>query len=168
MKVIKFQEIMFYSHPIYQDYLASRCGKILSLKCNKTKLLKLQVNNSGYLMFSLSQNGIKSYYIHRFVFETFTGAIPKGMEIDHVDTDKKNNNIINLQLLSHAENTEKSKCKKVISLNNVTKEEMTFKSIKKAAEFHKILGSSITLNCQKRIKTSKSKKDGMRYEFFLL
>ena len=168
MKVIKFQKIMFYRHPIYQDYLASRCGKILSLKWNKTKLLRLQVQKNGYVMFSISQNGNKSLYVHRFVFETFNGEIPKGKEIDHRDANRKNNQISNLQLLTHKENIRKSICKKVVSLNNVTKEEMIFKSITEAAEFHKITGSSITLNCQKKIKICKSKKDGKGYKFFYL
>ena len=88
-KYIEFQNIKFYKHPYHKEYLASKCGQILSLKWNKTKLLKLQVSNSDYYMFSLYKNGIKSYYVHRFVFETFKGEIPKGKEIDHVDRDKK-------------------------------------------------------------------------------
>ena len=34
---IKFQDIKFYWHPFTKYYLASRCGKILSLKRNKIK-----------------------------------------------------------------------------------------------------------------------------------
>ena len=165
---LEFQNIKFYYHPYHKEYLASKCGQILSLKWNKTKLLKLQVSNSDYFMFSLYKNGNKSYYVHRFVYETFKGEIPKGKEIDHVDRDKKNNIIINLQLLSHLENIRKARCKKVISLNIETKEEKIFESIIEASEFHKIIGSSITLNCQKIYKNCKSKKDGKRYQFFYL
>ena len=119
-------------------------------------------------MFSLYKNGNKSYYVHRFVYECFKGEIPKGKEIDHVDRDKKNNNIINLQLLSRLENIRKARCKKVISLNIETKKEKIFESVTEASEFHKIIGSSITLNCQKIYKTCKSKKDGKRFQFFYL
>ena len=167
MKVIKFQEIMFYSHPIYQDYLVSKCGKILSLKWNKTKLLKLHVSNSGYLMFNLSQNGIKSYFIHRFIFETFKGAIPKGMVIDHYDNDKKNNSISNLQILSHKENVRKSCSKKVVSFNIETQEKKIFDNLKEA-KFYQIHFSTVSKNCCKISKTTKSKKDGKRYKFFYL
>ena len=165
---IEFKDIKFYWHPKYKYYLASRCGQILSLKQKEKKILKLQVSNSGYFMFGLYENGNKSYYVHRFVFETFKAIIPKGMEIDHRDSNKKNNNIINLQLLSRLENIRKARCKKVISLNIETKKEKIFESVTEASEFHKIIGSSITLNCQKIYKTCKSKKDGKRFQFFYL
>ena len=86
---IEFQDIMFYKHPKYKKYLASKCGKILSLKRKEKKILKLNINCWGYYYFNLYKNGIKSYTVHRFVYETFNGVIPKGMETDHVDGDKK-------------------------------------------------------------------------------
>lgn len=42
--------------------------------------------------------------VHRVVWEVHRGAIPAGLEIDHVDGDKSNNRIDNLQLVTHAEN----------------------------------------------------------------
>ena len=165
---IEFQDIKFYKHPKYKKYLASKCGQILSLKLNKTKILKLVLSGNGYFMFSLYKNGIKRYYVHRFVYECFKGAIPKGKEIDHVDRDKKNNNIINLQLLSHLENSRKSNCKKVISYNLETQEEKIFDSITEAGEFYQIDFSNISKICRKKRKTGKSKKDGKRYQFFYL
>ena len=166
---IEFQGIKFFWHPKYKYYLASKCGKILSLKCNKKRILKLHSTKYGYLDFNIYENNKgRHYYIHRFVYECFKGEIPKGKEIDHRDEDKKNNNIINLQLLSHLENIRKARCKKVISLNIETKEEKSFESITEASEFYKIIDSSITLNCQKKIKTCKSKKDNKKYQFFYL
>ena len=166
---IEFQGIKFFWHPFYKDYLASRCGKILSLKYKEKRILKLNTLRNGYLYFGLHINNKKRHYlIHRFVFETFKGVIPKGMETDHVDEDKKNNSISNLQLLSHKENVRKSCSKKVVSLNIETKEEKIFESIIEASEFHRIIGSSITLNCQKIYKTCKSKKDNKKYQFFYL
>ena len=166
---IKFQDIKFYWHPKYKYYLASRCGKILSLKQKEKRILKLRIQGNGYLGFHLFENNArKDYYIHRFVYECFKGEIPKEMHIDHCDFDKKNNSINNLQLLSPKENQHKSNCKKVVSLNIETKKEKIFNSLKEAGEFHKIIDSSITLHCQKKIKTCKSKKDGKRYKFFYL
>ena len=43
--------------------------------------------------------------VHRAVWETFNGPIPKGMEIDHIDGDSFNNKLSNLKLVTHAENT---------------------------------------------------------------
>ena len=119
---LEFQEIKFYFHPFHKDYLASCYGKILSLKRNKKRILKLNTLRNGYLYFGLHINNTqKNYLVHRFVYECFKGVIPKGMETDHIDADKKNNSISNLQLLTKKENIRKSCCKKIISLNIKTK-----------------------------------------------
>ena len=158
---IEFQDIKFYFHPYHKDYLASKCGKILSLKWNNKRILKFGKTGDNYLKFCFCENNKKSYYlIHRFVYECIKGIIPKGMETDHVDGDKKNNSISNLQLLTKKENIRKSNCKKVISLNLETQDEKIFYSIKEAAEYYKIDSSSISAICKKKMKTSKSKKDG--------
>ena len=168
-KYVKYQGIKFYRHPFSEEYLASKCGKILSLKWNKKRILKLHKLRNNYLNFKLCENNIhKEYSVHRFVYECFKGTIPKGMEIDHCDFDRKNNTISNLQLLNHKENVRKSICKKVISFNIETQEEKIFDSIKEAGEYYKIDSSSISAICKKKMKTSKSKKDGKRYQFFYL
>ena len=166
---VKYQGIKFYRHPFSEDYLASKNGKILSIKWNKKRILKFRKTGSNYLTFCFYENNKKrDYYIHRFVFETFKGEIPKGMEIDHVDGDKKNNSISNLQLLLHKENVRKSNCKKMISLNIETKEEIIFDSLKEVAEFYQIHKTTVFRNCQKITKITKSKKDGKKYQFFYL
>ena len=166
---IEFQEIKFFYHPFSKYYLASICGKILSLKRREKKVLKLIKRRDGYLTFYFCENNKKRhYYIHRFVFECFKGAIPKGMETDHVDGDKKNNSISNLQLLTKKENIRKSNCKKVISFNLETQEEKIFDSITEAGEFYQIDFSNISKICRKIRKTCKSKKDGKKYQFFYL
>lgn len=42
-------------------------------------------------------------YMHRYVWEFYNGKIPKGYEIHHIDFDRGNNDISNLQLVSRAE-----------------------------------------------------------------
>ena len=166
---VKYQGIKFYRHPFSENYLASKNGKILSIKWNKRRILKLNINCWGYLVFNFYENNKKRHYsVHRFVYETFNDVIPKGMETDHIDGDKKNNSISNLQLLTKKENIQKSKCKKVISLNIETREKKIFSSITKAAEYHQIFFSTVSMICRKINKTCKSKKDGKRYQFFYL
>ena len=168
-KYIKYQDIKFFWHPFSNYYLASRCGKILSLKCNKKRILKLCQISNGYLVFNFYKNNKKRiYYVHRYVFETFKGNIPEGMHTDHFDNDRKNNSIFNLQLLTPKENQNKSNCKKVISLNIKSGEEKIFDSLSQAAEYHQISVKTVCSNCQKRIKTTKSKKDNKKYQFFYL
>ena len=57
------------------------------------KQLRIQINHKTYY-----------YYIHRLVYETFVGDIPDDKEINHIDGDPSNNNIDNLELVTHQEN----------------------------------------------------------------
>ena len=164
---IEYQDIKFFWHPWHKDYLASKCGKILSLKWNKKRILKSRNNGNNYFTFYLcDKSKRRNYYIHRFVFETFKGEIPKGKEIDHWDMDRSNNAIQNLQLLTQKENLLRARCKKVYSVNIETRKEKNFDSIKEAAAFYDIYDSLICSCCQKRRKTCTSKKDGNKYQFF--
>lgn len=68
------------------------------------------VNNGiGYLQIKLRKNK-KRYnrYIHRLVWETFNGEIPKGLEINHINHDKSNNSLENLELVSHSDNLKRA------------------------------------------------------------
>ena len=169
LEYIEFQGIKFFYHPFYKDYLASKCGKILSLKRREKKILKLVLYSNGYLYFGLCKNNYcKRYIVSRFIFECFKGEIPLDKQVDHIDNCKENNFISNLQLLSPKENQHKSNCKKVISLNIKNKEKKIFDSLTQAAEYYQISVKTVCYNCRKIIKTTKSKKDGKRYQFFYL
>ena len=71
------------------------------------KFLKPQTNNKGYKQVYLSDNegNIKMYKVHRIVYESVTGKpIPEGLEVNHLDENKANNHISNLNLMTHKEN----------------------------------------------------------------
>ena len=53
-QIIKFQNIKFYTHPIYSEYSASKKGQILG-KYRK-RILKGIIFDNGYLHFSLHVN----------------------------------------------------------------------------------------------------------------
>lgn len=42
--------------------------------------------------------------VHQWVYLTFVGNIPEGMEVNHIDEDKHNNRLDNLNLLTHGDN----------------------------------------------------------------
>ena len=90
------------------------------------------------------------------------------MEIDHRNGVRNDNNINNLQLLTHKQNVEKSKNKPIISICINTGEEKRFKSIKKASEELNIFETNISAICKNKNKSSKSKKDGCKYTFKFL
>lgn len=56
---------------------------------------------NGYV--HVHSNG-KELYGHRIVWEAFNGEIPEGMEIDHINTDRSDNRLENLRLVSSSEN----------------------------------------------------------------
>lgn len=51
----------------------------------------------------------KTVLVHRLVWLAFRGEVPPGLEIDHIDQNKHNNRLDNLQLVTHNENVRKSR-----------------------------------------------------------
>lgn len=97
-------------------YKISNLGNIISLSkripCSsgKTRLLKERilpntVHVFGYVRRSLSRDTIaKEYAVHRLVWVSFKGKIPKGKEINHINGIKNDNRLLNLELATRKEN----------------------------------------------------------------
>lgn len=163
---IIFNNIKFHVHPIYNRYAASKEGQIYGKKHKIILKQNENTGNGGYLyFFAYGEKGRKNYSVSRFVYECFYGEIPNDKQIDHIDNNKHNNRLNNLQLLSKKENIEKAHNKSVISFNIETRKEKKFRSIKEASEEIGISSSMFCAICKKRCKIAKSKKDGMIYIF---
>lgn len=87
----------------HEHYVISDDGVIIN---NRTgTALKHSVNNSGYCSVSLCNNGKnRKESIHRLVYETYIGDIPEGCVINHKDSNRKNNEISNLEVMTYSEN----------------------------------------------------------------
>lgn len=83
-------------------YLSDYYGEpIVSFSYFNTKNHRSKsTNNAGYFIIQLE----KCMTIHRIVAETFIGSVPKGYDVDHIDGDKSNNNVTNLEIVTHQEN----------------------------------------------------------------
>lgn len=70
------------------------------------KILSPKTKNNGYKELNLTINTQtnKSFYVHRLVVETWIGEIPSKMTINHIDGDKSNNNLSNLEIVSYSDN----------------------------------------------------------------
>ena len=84
------------------DRVVTRCdGTVWKLR---GKLLKQAIDHSGYSFVMISKNGkIKNHRIHRLVMDSFS---PEGKkrEVNHIDGDKTNNALSNLEWVTSSEN----------------------------------------------------------------
>lgn len=67
------------------------------------------IHPSGYVHINLSSNGVKKQVrAHRVIYMAANGHIPVDMVVDHINNDKSDNRICNLQLLTAKENSKKA------------------------------------------------------------
>lgn len=99
-------EKQFAQHFEHTSYYATTDGEVISFKGKQPKFIIQCKHGRGYTQFLVSngRGNTKSYLTHRFVYECFYGEIPEGMQIHHIDHDKQNNALDNLQMVTDEEN----------------------------------------------------------------
>ena len=68
------------------------------------RLVAITDNGNGYKIVSLSRKGRKNFYVHRLVSICFLENSKNDKEVNHIDGNKSNNNINNLEWCNHKEN----------------------------------------------------------------
>ena len=87
-------------------YSISIDGQVKNQKTGR--ILKGAVNSSGYLYVNLVNGYLsKAQAVHRIVMKHFGEDQPENYIVDHIDGNKTNNKLENLQWLSIRHNTEK-------------------------------------------------------------
>lgn len=146
-------------------YQISNLGNVKSLR--KNKILK-PFSNHGYMQVRLyKENNKKDFKIHRLVANAFITNYYCKPEINHIDGNKQNNNVDNLEWCTRKENEQhavkyglhnyeaaiKKTSKKVKAINIKTKEILSFKSLSHASRELKIDCSNICNCCKNKIKS---------------
>lgn len=91
------------TNPRRPGYDVSTKGRV---KNNKTgRIMKTQVNDNGYEVLQLHHNKhYSSERVHRLVAETFIEGGSPDLDVNHIDGDKLNNNVENLEWCTRKEN----------------------------------------------------------------
>lgn len=94
-------------------YKISNKARIMSLKrkgvCSN-RILKYGKDSNGYYCVSLSSKTSAKYHlVHRLLYSHFIGDLVNGLVIDHIDNNRSNNNLDNLQQVTARVNTTKDR-----------------------------------------------------------
>ena len=87
------------------EYSVTQGGDVISYKSGSAVMLNPRIHTTGYWRVNLSRRGIGmgSHYVHRLVAAAFLGD-PTGLEVDHLDGDRTNARVTNLEIVTGAEN----------------------------------------------------------------
>jgi hypothetical protein len=91
-------------HPVFTTYASDIDGNIYSLKFNKVRQISKVAHTRGYQQFCIHNGFPKMYLVHRFVYECHNGMIKDGLQCHHIDHDKHNNSLDNLQVVDQLDN----------------------------------------------------------------
>lgn len=129
-------------------YEVSDTGLVRSLKFGKKRILSAGKQRKGYLAVQLCKDGIcKNLLVHRLVARAFIPN-PKNLKtVNHIDENKMNNNVNNLEWLSRGDNARYSRDKPVVQLSKNGNVVATFPSIIEAGRQTGIANSHICKCC---------------------
>jgi hypothetical protein len=154
-------------HPLYKGYIISNNGNIFSclqrngrnpatIDYSKPRELKYHQDKDGYLCTSVQYLcKSKTVQIHRLVAETYLNKNYLNLQVNHIDENKLNNNLKNLEWVTPQKNTEHSKCKHLWKLKELKTNNIFY--VKNINQFcrEKNLNES---NLRKTLNTSKQHK----------
>ena len=166
-------------HPIYNLYAGNKYGEVIHI--SKFTPIKGRIHRTGYLLVTVRGSGDRkqtTVYAHRFIYECYHGIIPKGLVIDHINDNKKDNRLCNLQLMTYHQNNKKEagnhdpsffanrkNGKRVKAINLETNDISYYNSLYAAGKRMGVDRSIINRCCQGIHKSSTSKIDGCKYTF---
>ena len=105
-------------YPLNPAYLISSIGRVWSTRSTLKRiekpygLLTISQEKAGYmattLLFTTDSHTIKRIRIHRLVAQTYKPNPGNLSDVNHIDWDKTNNNVNNLEWVTHSDNIKKA------------------------------------------------------------
>lgn len=93
---------MIKKHPYWTNYGASENGSVYGSR--GFELSPIQ-HHTGYSVITVRKDGVqRQLRVHRFIWETLVGKIPKNLVINHKNGIKTDNRLCNLELVTTKEN----------------------------------------------------------------
>jgi hypothetical protein len=167
MKDLKFICEEWRSIPEFSGYDVSSLGRVRSINrlcgnrpgITKGKLLKPFVNKRGYLEVNLYKNSKSTAkIIHRLVAQAFIPNDNNKPQVNHIDGNKLNNKVSNLEWMSNSENQKhayslglqpsragESNNKATITDKDVTRLKLLYNSGKTTKEVSELIGVSLSI-----------------------
>lgn len=93
----------FTEHPQHSEYKISMSGKVLGPRGKEIG----STRPDGYRVVWISKAG-RFEYVHRLVWQTYIGHIVERLEINHLDGIRSNNELFNLDAVTHGANASHS------------------------------------------------------------
>lgn len=91
----------------YENYEIYDDGRVYSI--NRDIFLKQVINNCGYVVYCLSKDGKQKWkFAHKLVAEHFINNPNKYSECNHIDGNKLNNSLFNLEWCTRSHNVKHS------------------------------------------------------------
>jgi len=107
--------------PGYERYLVSNTGRVISTLRNRSRELKPQTDAIGYQHYRLypeepihgfysNNRGLKPrlFKAHKLVLDTFSPNLDTTLEVNHLNADKKDNRLENLEWVTRSQNIQHS------------------------------------------------------------
>lgn len=147
----------------FENYEISTKGNIKNTKTNR--ILKTRVNKRGYLKTNIMVDGkLKTVFPHRLVAIAFIENKENKEQVNHIDGNKTNNSVNNLEWVTGTENSRHAvktgliKTKKVKQFNLKNEFICEYNSIKEACEKNNLKANGIYAVCIGYKKTSQGYK----------
>ena len=146
----------------FEKYEVSNLGKVRNIKSGR--LLKPYLNPNGYLGLCLYENNKRKYLLlHRIIATAFIDNPGKKPQVNHIDENKLNNDLSNLEWCTERENAihgtrtkrvAEKLSQKVIQLDLNDNILNVFKSMRQAERETGIVATSISACCNGKRKSA--------------